>query len=181
VGYGCLQSDDGVGRELVDLLGGGIRQVMRKVGADEDQGFRSAPEDIEHFAHFLRGGITHHQRQQLELRQQDLQKRQLHFQRVLLCMGVPAHSHLRQADDLPRRGRIDFYRAQRRVKHLSVRQRQTAESHPVRRTEQHHAADLPADRNEQRIGTGGHRTGVNVAGMRCNQRLGTQRRRIGCA
>ena len=157
---------------LVHAFGHIIGQVMGKVGADDDQGFRAAPQLFQHFRHFLWRGVAHRQRHQAEIVQHHLQEGQLYFQRMFPGVGREAFHHLRQAGG-PRHGLlIQRNDAQRGFKTVYAGQRQPAHRHAVHRAEQHYALDLVAQRDQPGIGTGGDGAGIDVAGVGYNQGLG---------
>ena len=93
---GCAHVEDGLRGQPVDRLRVGIVQKVRQVRADDDQRFGAAPQRIEDLRDLVRGRIADRQRHQRKIAERLLQKRQMHFERVLHRMGGGAHRYLRQ-------------------------------------------------------------------------------------
>ena len=98
---------------LVQCLSAGVGQKVRQVGTDDDQGLRPAPEPLQHLCHFGWRRIADGQRQQFEIIQHRLQKRQLDFQRVFLRVGRRADDDLRHPGQRGHCRQIDLDFAQR--------------------------------------------------------------------
>ena len=96
--------EDRLRSAAVDRAGLVVGMVVRQIRTDDDQGFRAAPEPLDHLGHLRRRGRAYGQRHQAELAQHALQERQLHLERMLLGMHRAAHDHLRQAGE--RRDRL---------------------------------------------------------------------------
>ena len=156
----------------VDLLRGGVSQEMRQVGADDDQGFRAAPQAFEHFGDSFRRGVADGQRQQREIGERALQEGQVDFQRMLLRVCRRADADLRQLRDQCACRCIQAYLAEWCGECFAIGQGQTAEGNPMRRAEQDHAADCRPPRRQRGVGVGCGRAGIDITGMRRDQRLG---------
>ncbi len=91
----------------VDSAGLGVGQIVRQVGADDDQRFVAAPEPFEHLRDRLRRRVADGQRQQRKIAEHRLQEGQLHFERVLLGVRGFADDDLRQVGNRRHRELID--------------------------------------------------------------------------
>ena len=152
---------------------GGARRVVgkevRQVGADDDQRARVAPQLFQHLRHFCGACIAHCQRHQRETLQHGLQKRQLHFQRMLLRMGGRAHHHLWQAGQQRDGQRVHGHLTQWRGERGGTRQGQPPHRETVRRPQQHHTVDRVAPGLEQGVGLSRGSAAVDIAGVRHDQ------------
>ena len=152
-----------------------IGQVVRQVGADDDQRLVAAPQALEHLRHLVGAGVADGQRHQREGGQRALQERQLHLERMLPRMGRGVDLHLAQPAQLRRRVRIELDAAERRVEGGGIAQGQAAHGDAMGGAEQHDAPDLAAPRRQQGIGLCRHRPRVHVAGVRHDEHLGRPR------
>ena len=91
---------------------------------------------------------------------------------MLQRMCLRTDRHLRQVGDLACSIEIDFDPTQWGVESLRTRQRQAMHRDAMCGPEQHHAPDLFGNWSEQGVSAGGDGAGVDVAGVRRNQRLG---------
>ena len=106
-----------------------------------------------------------------------LEKRHVHLQRVLaLVGGVELAHHGQRAQPADRLG-VERDGATRHGPGRGCIDGEAAERQVVRRSDQHHAADAATRRGEAGIGAGGDRAGIDVAGVRADDRLGQRRER----
>jgi len=64
--------------------------VVAQVRTHDDARLRPAPQCIQHTRHFRFRGLSHQERHQLEVVQDDLQKRQMHLEAMFRRMGPSA-------------------------------------------------------------------------------------------
>ena len=172
-----IQRQDGLDGLAIHLTSERVGQEMRQIGTDHDQRLVAAPHLLQHLGHLGGAGVAHRQRQQLEVAQHLLQKRQLHFQRMFHLVRRRAAHHLRQSGERLHARAVQRDFAKRGGKTLCLGQCQPADGNAVSGTEQHHPADAAAQIGQCRKGAGGNGTGIDIAGMRYDQGL---RRRPGC-
>ena len=82
------QGLDGFGGGAVEAAGGLEILVVAEVGADDEAGLGAVPEGIKDLADFLGRGVADRQRDEGEVAQDALQEGQLHFERMLVRVGV---------------------------------------------------------------------------------------------
>ncbi len=153
---------------------------MREIGRHDDQRLLATPEPLEDLRDLLGSGLADHERHELEAFERDLEKRQLHFERVLARVRKVGDHDLRQRRQKRRRVRHHRHVAQWRREEPRRRQRETGERHEVRRPEEDDAGDSAAPRLELAKGAARHGTGIDVAGVRRDERLrAPAERRIG--
>src|SRR5664279_3316481 len=86
-----------------------IRKEMRKIGADDDQRFVSAPQPFKHVGNLFWRRATDGQREQGKIAEYALQERKLNLQRMLLSMNGIADDDLWHVFDGIDRQLIDGY------------------------------------------------------------------------
>ena len=91
-----LAIEDGARGVAVGCLGLIVAEIVRQIGADDEQRVLVAPQALEHLRDFLRAGVADHQRYQRELAEHGLQKREVHFERVLQRVRIGAGGDLGQ-------------------------------------------------------------------------------------
>ena len=155
---GCAHVEDGLRGQPVDGLRVSVIQKVRQVRTDHDQRFGAAPQRVEHLRDFVSRRIADRQRHQRKVAERLLQKRQMHFERMLHRMGGGAHRDLREFFQFAYRRCVDGDIAERGGERLRGGQRQTAHGHAMHRPEQHDALDHAARGREPRI-DGGRESG----------------------
>jgi hypothetical protein len=98
---------------------------------------------------------------------------------MLERMSRRTDDDLRQGTQPGDGGFVDLDFSQRGLEGGSPGQRESAQCHPVRRSEQHDTSDLVGQRCELRVGVGGDRPRVHITGVRRDQRLGCRRIAVG--
>jgi hypothetical protein len=98
---------------------------------------------------------------------------------VLLQVGAIARHDLRQSAHLVKRSAIDRDSAERGSERLVARDGKAAHRHAMHRSEHHHTPHDAARRGELFISMGRDTTGVDIAGVRHDQRLRKAQARLG--
>ena len=163
--------EDRLHRAAVDLPRRFVAAIVREIGADHEERLRSAPKPIDHLGDLFRARGADDQRQQLELAQHLLQERQLHLERVLARVRPREAHHLRQVGNRAHRLLVDRDAAERRLERRGPRQREAAHRDAVARPHQHDPLHDPGGRAQKRECVRRDLAGVDVAGVRHDQRL----------
>jgi len=180
---------DGLQRLVVDLDGVGVRVVVRKIAAGDDQGVGARNQFGQRQTQRAAGFITlvaDDDGHQLKLPEHALQEGKLVFQRVLRLAGAGAVAHVGKLDERAQlhqfRREVPVHRnlAQGSGVSRAVVDRGETKSLVVRRCDHHHPVEFPA--LQQSVGIRRHLSGVLVAGVRRDQgdHVGERgRRRLG--
>ena len=99
----------------------------------------------------------------------------MRFQAVLTCMRLIRNPKERDIARLLQPLLIDRDHAKRRLVGASKRRRHAAEGEAMRRPQKHHAGNLASRPGQQAVSRGRDRAGIDVTGMRRDQRLGHNR------
>jgi len=146
--------------------------IVGEIGTDYDQCLGPTPQVLQNFADLLGRSVTDDQRHKTELAEHLLQKWQVNletvFERVCGIKDANLWKRLQSGDGFF----IDRNISEWGGKEIARRKRQARKPDAVRGPEQHHAPDDPARRLEQRISRCRHGPGVDITGVRRNQRLG---------
>ena len=159
------------GRRIV-LLGALVRLVVRQIGADHDQGLGPAPQALQHFCDLAGRRLADQERHEREVAEHGLEERQLDLERMLGLVRHVRELHLRQVAERVDRILVQRHLAERRAKSRGARHRNAADRHECAgpTTTARRIAEAPAPSDGERLS--GDRPGVDVAGMRRDQRLG---------
>ena len=156
---------------------------MRKVGGKDDQRLRPAPQPLDHLGDFFDARRAHGKWRDGEIAELLLQERQLHLERMFEGMRGVAHHDLRQGAHRVERLAIDGHHAKRRGERARGGKSEPAHRHTVHRPENNHTPHDAARGRELIVGARGHGAGIDIAGMRHDQRFreSEPRRRFACA
>jgi hypothetical protein len=149
-----------------------LGQVVREIGTDHDQGLVAAPHALQDLGHRGAFGQAHEQGHEPEARQHRLQEGKLHLETVFAGVGEVRDPHRVELVEVTQRGLIHRHRAQRRQERFGARHREAPHRDPMRRPEQHHAADVCGPGREAGVGRRRRGARVNVARVGHEQRLG---------
>ena len=153
---------------------------MRKIRTDHESGLVTAPHGVEHLRDLFRTGVTDDQRQQRDVPEQQLEKRNLDLERMFLRVGRMVGRYLRQLRNPSGQLGIDSHFTQRRGESCRARQGQAAQPDLMSGPQQHHPANPIGCAREKRKRGPGNRTRVVVAGVGRDDRLGRLRKGRGC-
>jgi hypothetical protein len=147
---------------------------VREVGTDDDQRFRAAPQQVEHLGDGFRRGVADGQRDQREIVEHALQEGQMHFQRVFLGMHAVAEDDLRQVGD---HGAMACAVEPDGAERCGEGRPLSGSAMPLTATRWVGPSRmtrwmLSCATVLVRIGRGGGRAGIDVAGVRHDQRFG---------
>src|SRR6188474_2506633 len=152
--------------------------IMAEIGAHDHERFVTAPGVGEHGCDLLWRGRARYERQQRELRQDQLQEWQLHFETVLRGVRPVGFDDTATPQQLAPEREIERNRAERRQEVIRLGHGDAGERYAVTRADQHDSPQGATRLSQQRIRSGCHRARVDVAGMRDDQGLG-RRGKIG--
>jgi hypothetical protein len=147
-------------------------EIVRQVGADDDEGLRPAPQPLQNERDLLRRGAAHQQRRQREPTEHRLQERQLHLQGMLGRVGSVVPPHEGEVGDRGEGGLVHRNRAQRRLERRRRWNRDARHPGVMRGPDQDNPRDRPEAPAQRGEGGGGDRPGIDIAGMGRDQRLG---------
>ena len=173
------ESRDARHRGAVDLARSGVGVVMRKVGGNDDQRLGPAPEALQDRGHLRHARGADGERRERKFAELALQERQLYFQRMLLQMRDIARDDLRHAAHAVERLAVDRHGTERCGEGFVGRDGEAAHRHAMHRTEHDDTAHDAARIAELLVGASGDRAGIDVAGVRHDQRLRQAQTRLG--
>ena len=142
---------------------------MREIGRDDDQRLGPAPDRVEHGGGRLRRSLAGDDWDQVEFAEHHLQEWQVNLERMFSCMGCIEHAD--QLGQALGQGAVDRHDAQRCLPGLRRIRRQPMKADIVRRPEQNDAPDALPRRGEPAISGPGDGPGIDITGMRRDQRF----------
>ncbi len=149
----------------IDVTSSVVRMIVAEIRADQHQRLFVSPYSIEDCCNVLRFGSAGGQRQQLEVAQQHLQKWQLHFQRMFLCVRCIRRHDLATGNEHGASFVIDADFSQRCRERIGPRRGDTLQINPMARPQEHHSANGATPRQNAGIGGCRDAAGIDVAGV----------------
>ena len=144
---------------------------MAQIRAHDDQGLVISPHTVQGSGHVRGLCLTHDQGHEPEVVQGLLQEREVDLQAVLGGVCIVPAAHERKFLERQNRSKVQLDGTQGSQKVLRGARCQAAECHVMTGTEENHPSDLVCPGGEGGVGGRRDRTGVDVAGMRRDQRL----------
>ena len=167
--------DGGAGRR-VDRRRSILIVIVAEIGADQDQR-PLVRHRLDGPRHLGGRGLAHHHRHDPHIAEHPLQEGQLDLQRMFLAVGLVIHLDEGQGPQGGQRRGILLQLSQWGGKGPRARQGDAAHRDPVGGAEDGNAGDPAAKRFQPGIDAGRDRAGIDVAGMRRNDRKGRLSRR----